>query len=63
LQNGEVDWLELVIPDLVPTLRKNRNLATAVNDPLGYVGVLVMNHLFPPFNDVRARRAIPMALS
>jgi peptide/nickel transport system substrate-binding protein len=63
LQNGEVDWLEVVIPDLLPVLRKNRNLVTEINDPLGFVGVLVMNHLFPPFNDVRARRAILMALS
>jgi peptide/nickel transport system substrate-binding protein len=63
LQSGEVDWLEVVPPDLLPILRKNRNLATAVNDPLGYVGVLIMNHLHAPFNDVRARRAILMALS
>ena len=57
LQNGEIDWLEVVIPDLLPILRKNRNLVTAIRDPLGTVGVLVMNHLYPPFNDVRARRA------
>jgi peptide/nickel transport system substrate-binding protein len=63
LQNGEVDWLELVLPDLLPVLRKNRNLVTEINDPVGLVGALVMNHLFPPFNDVRARRAILMALS
>jgi peptide/nickel transport system substrate-binding protein len=63
LQNGEVDWLELVLPDLLPVLRKNRNLVTEINDPVGLVGALVMNHLHPPFNDVRARRAILMALS
>jgi Bacterial extracellular solute-binding proteins, family 5 Middle len=28
LQNGEVDWLELVSPDLLPILRKNRNVVT-----------------------------------
>jgi peptide/nickel transport system substrate-binding protein len=63
LQSGEVDWLEGVVPDLLPVLRKNRNVVTAINDPVGMVGMLVMNHLFPPFNDVRARRAILMALS
>ena len=63
LQNGEVDWLELVMPDLLPVLRKNPNVVTAINDPVGMVGELVMNHLFPPFNDVRARRAILLALS
>jgi peptide/nickel transport system substrate-binding protein len=63
LQSGEIDWLEQVLPDLLPILRKHRNLVTAVNDPLGMVGTLFMNHLYPPFNDVRARRAILMALS
>jgi peptide/nickel transport system substrate-binding protein len=63
LQNGGVDWLEGVLPDLLPVLRKNRNLVTGINDPVGLVGTLTMNHLFPPFNDVRARRAILMALS
>src|SRR6516164_5536602 len=63
LQKGEVDWLESVLPDLLPVLRKNRNLVTAINDPVGNVGFLAMNHLYPPFNDVRARRAILMALS
>jgi peptide/nickel transport system substrate-binding protein len=63
LQNGEVDWLELVLPDLLPVLRKNPNVVTAIDEPVGVVGALVMNHLLPPFNDVRARRAILMALS
>src|SRR5258708_15371394 len=63
LQNGEIDWWEVVIPDLVPVLRKNRNVMVDINDPMGVIGCLLMNHLFPPFNDVRARRAILMALS
>jgi peptide/nickel transport system substrate-binding protein len=63
LQNGEVDWLETVLPDLLPVLRKNRNLVLEINDPLGLVGTLSMNHLYPPFNNMRARRAILMALS
>jgi peptide/nickel transport system substrate-binding protein len=63
LQNGEVDWLELPLPDIVPALRKNRNVSVDVADPLGYIGTLFFNPLYPPFNDVRARRAILMALS
>jgi peptide/nickel transport system substrate-binding protein len=47
----------------LPILRRNPNVVTAINDPVGLVGKLVMNHLFPPFDDVRARRAILMALS
>jgi peptide/nickel transport system substrate-binding protein len=63
LQNGEVDWWEDPIPDIVPLLRKNRNVMVDIADPLGNVGDLRLNHLHPPFNDVRARRAILMAVS
>src|SRR5262249_19519859 len=63
LQNGEIDWWEIAIPDLVPVLRKNRNVTVDIQDPLGNVAVLALNHLFPPFNDVRARRALLMAIS
>jgi peptide/nickel transport system substrate-binding protein len=63
LQNGEVDWWENPISDLVPLLRKNRNVMVDIADPLGNVGSFRMNHLFPPFDDVRARRAVLMALS
>src|SRR5205085_10213628 len=63
LQTGEVDWWEIAIPDLVPLLLKNRNLVVDIQDPLGNIGFLLMNQAFPPFNDVRARRAILMAMS
>src|SRR5690242_10091057 len=63
LQSGEVDWWERPLPDLLPALRKNRNIATDILDPLGFTGMLCMNHLYPPFKNVRARRAILMAMS
>jgi peptide/nickel transport system substrate-binding protein len=63
LQNGEVDWWERPLPDLLPVLRRNRNLVVELADPLGQFGLLLMNHLYPPFNDARARRAILMAAS
>ena len=63
LQTGEIDWWEIAIPDLVPMLRKNRNITVDIQDPLGNVGMLPINHLFPPFNDARARRAILAAMS
>jgi peptide/nickel transport system substrate-binding protein len=58
-----IDWWEVVLPDVVPALRKNRNVVVDIADPFGMVGYLVINHLYPPFNDARARRAILMALS
>ena len=63
LQNREIDWWEIALPDLVPMLRKNRNVMVDIQDRLGNIGILAINHLFPPFNDVRARRAVLTALS
>jgi peptide/nickel transport system substrate-binding protein len=63
LQAGEIDWWENPLPDLVPLLKRNRNLNVDIADPLGNIGSFRMNHLHPPFNDVRARRAVLMALS
>jgi len=63
LQNGEVDWWETPLPDLVPVLKRNRNIKVDIADPLGNVGSFRLNHLHPPFNNVKVRRAVQMALS
>jgi peptide/nickel transport system substrate-binding protein len=63
LQNGEIDWWETPIPDLIPVLKRARGVSVDIADPLGNLAALRMNHLQPPFNDVRARRAVLMALS
>jgi peptide/nickel transport system substrate-binding protein len=63
LQNNEVDWYETPLPDLVPQLRRSRNIRVDIADPLGNIGSFRFNHLHAPFNDVRARRAVAMALS
>ena len=63
LQNGEVDWWETPIPDLVPVLKKNSNIQVDIADPLGNIGAFRMNHLHPPFNNLKVRRAVQMALS
>jgi peptide/nickel transport system substrate-binding protein len=63
LQSGEVDWWEEPLADIAPLLRKNRNIVVDIADPLGNIGTFRMNHLHPPFNDVRARRAILTAMS
>jgi peptide/nickel transport system substrate-binding protein len=63
LQRGEVDWWETPQPDVLPMLRHHPGITVDVADPLGNIGALRMNHLQPPFNDVRARRALQLALS
>lgn len=63
LQSGEVDWYEQVQADLVPLLRRNADIILGPSNPQGYIGGLRFNHLHPPFNDVRMRRAILTAVN
>ena len=63
LQNGEVDWWENPVADLVPLLRRNRNIRLDIADPLGNIGSFRLNHLHPPFNNVKVRQAVQLALS
>jgi peptide/nickel transport system substrate-binding protein len=58
LGNGEVDWWEEVPPDLVPVLAANPAVMVEKNDPIGTMGILRFNHLQPPFNNVKMRRAL-----
>ncbi|HET6605885.1 MAG TPA: ABC transporter substrate-binding protein, partial [Rhodopila sp.] len=63
LQAGEVDWYEQVQADLVPLLRKQKGIALGPSNPQGYIAGMRFNHLHPPFNDVRMRRAMLVAVN
>ena len=58
LANGEVDWVEQPLMDLVPSLRANRALKTEVMETAGLIGFLRFNQLFPPFDNARIRQAV-----
>ena len=61
--SGEVDWYEMVEPDLVPLLRRNPDIRIGSHNPTGYNGVLRFNHLHPPFDNVAVRRAVMMGIN
>lgn len=63
LQSGEVDWYEQAQADLVPLLRRNADITLGPSNPQGYIGGLRFNHLHPPFDDVRMRRAVLIAVN
>ncbi len=63
LQNGEIDWWEAPLTDLVPVLKRNRNIKVDIADPLGNIGAFRLNHMHPPFNNIKARQAVQAALS
>ena len=62
LQNGEIDWIEQPLIDLIPMLGRNRDITVRKFDPFGVVGVVVFNHLQPPFDNPKLRRALLPAL-
>lgn len=62
LQNGEVDWLDQPLPDLIPTLRRNRNIAIEVLNPTGLLSIMRLNHQQAPFNDLKTRQAVALSV-
>jgi len=58
LINGEIDYYEQPPVDFVPMLTKAAGVVVEVLDPLGSQGMLRMNHLHPPFNNLKARQAV-----
>ena len=58
LNAGEIDYFEAPPLDFIATLERNRNVRIVNIDALGTQGIIRPNHLYPPFNDPRARRAL-----
>jgi peptide/nickel transport system substrate-binding protein len=63
LMAGEQDWQEYAYHDQLPLLKRARNVTTRVLDPTGFVTMLRLNHLHPPFDNPAIRRALWGALS
>ena len=58
LVHSEVDSLEAPAIDLLPLLQKAPNVKVAIHDHLGNQAILRMNHLYPPFDNPKARQAL-----
>ena len=58
LNAGEADWWEQLPPDLIPLLRKNKDVRVENIDPLGSLGIIRFNFLQPPFNNQKMREAL-----
>ncbi len=62
MRQGEIDWWEQPPVDLLPVLKRDRNIAL-MNVPLGFKLLMRFNHLQPPFNNPAIRRAVMMAVN
>lgn len=59
---GEIDWSFSVQTDLLPLLRKSRNIAFPFLSPSGVMATMRFNQLHPPFDNPAVRRAIMRAV-
>ena len=63
MQAGEMDWWELVPADLHELMTKARGVAMQPKDPYNWFGIARFNHLQPPFNNRKLRRALLAAVN
>ena len=58
MQSGEQDWWDYATADLLPLLRRAKNLKVTVQDPSGQCAIMRFNFLQPPFDNAAIRRAL-----
>jgi peptide/nickel transport system substrate-binding protein len=63
LMTGEVDWVEIPLPDLLSVLRRTQKLRTGVLDKAGQIMLLRPNHLIVPTNLVNVRQTMLAAMN
>src|SRR6188474_1578520 len=63
LINGEVDLVEIVPPDLLPLLAKEKNVKVMVVNKAGRQYAMRFNVLFKPFDNAKVRQAVLYALA
>lgn len=59
---GEVDILAAPSYDILSLLKRDPNVAVDVLDRIGWMGHLRPNHLFPPFDNPKARQALQLLI-
>src|SRR3954468_2292263 len=58
LKAGEIDFFEIPPIDLLDTLEGDPDIKVEVLNKTGNFGIMRVNHLYPPFNNVDARKAL-----
>jgi peptide/nickel transport system substrate-binding protein len=63
LQSGDIDFMENPSFDILPMLAANKDLKVETLNKLGFQTLGRMNFLYPPFDNVKVRRAAFMAIN
>lgn len=62
LQSGDIDFMENLPFDLLPVLEANKDIKIDVLNKFGFQTLGRMNFLYPPFDNVKVRRAAFLAM-
>jgi peptide/nickel transport system substrate-binding protein len=62
LQSGDIDFMENLPFDLLPMLEANKDIKIDVLNKFGFQTLGRMNFLYPPFDNVKVRRAAFLAI-
>src|SRR6202048_165591 len=63
LQSGDIDFMENPSFDILPVLTANKDLKVETLNKLGFQTLGRMNFLYPPFDNVKVRRAAFLAMN
>src|SRR3569832_352785 len=63
LQSGDIDFMENPSFDLLPVLAANKDLQIETLNKLGFQTLGRMNFLYPPYDNVKVRRAALAAMN
>src|ERR1700682_5886347 len=63
LQSGDIDFMEVPPWDILPVLAANKDLKIETLNKLGFQTLGRMNFLYPPFDNVKVRRAALIAMN
>jgi peptide/nickel transport system substrate-binding protein len=63
LQSGDIDFMENPSFDILPVLAANKEIKVETLNKLGFQTLGRMNFLYPPFDNVKVRRAAFMAMN
>jgi peptide/nickel transport system substrate-binding protein len=63
LAKNEIDMIHELPHDLAPILEADPNVKVMIYNELGQLGFVRFNFLYPPFNDVKVRRAVMYAVN
>src|ERR1700742_171992 len=63
LQSGDIDFMENPSWDILPVLSANPDLKLEILNKLGYQTLGRINFLYPPFDNVKVRRAALLAMN